>query len=353
MEAKPVSPSPAEGVPLNPEEPSPEPVPRGLGMESPEEPGPLRVAVVQAAPVFLDRDATTEKVIAIVREAAAAGARVIAFPEGFVPGHPGWVELLPLKDPRSLQLSKRLFENAVEVPGPAMNSIARACGDAEIAAVVGVCERVPNTTGTLYNAQVFIDASGTIACKHQKFVPTVGERFVHAPGRTGILNNLRVGELTVTGLICGENSHPLAQYASACSYPTIHAAAWPQHLSPDKEMQPIIELVSRGLAYSLKTFVCSSVMTIGEDMIDAYGTDDTVGYLRSDAARGMSTVFAPTGEVVAQAAGHEEQLLFADIEPDDVIIPKFVHDVVGHYNRPELFAHLFESSDARAAAGPR
>ena len=103
----------------------------------------------------------------------------IGFPEGVLPGHPGWVELLP-QDRRAYALSKRLFQNAVEVPGPAIDAVARACAQGGIGAVLGVCERRPRTTGTLFNAQVFIDASGRVAEKHQKLVPTVGERVVRA-----------------------------------------------------------------------------------------------------------------------------------------------------------------------------
>jgi aliphatic nitrilase len=300
----------------------------------------MKVAAVQATPIFLDRDRTVDKAIALIERAAAEGAELIAFPEGFVPGHPGWVELLP-QDARALSLSKRLFLNAVEVPGPAIDAIARACGKAGIAAVVGICERVPRTTGTLFNTQVFIDERGRIAAKHQKYVPTVGERLVHSPGTTGSVNAFALDDITVSGLICGENSNPLAQYATARAYPTVHVASWPQHFSPTLEMQPVVELVSKALAYTLKSFVINSVTTIGDEMLDAYGGQFT-DFLTSDSARGRASVVAPTGAICAEADGYAEQLVHADIDPEDVIIPKFVHDTAGHYNRPELFAHLFD-----------
>lgn len=302
----------------------------------------MRLAAVQASPVFLDREATVEKAVALIGEAAEAGADVIGFPEGFVPGHPGWVELLPL-DQRSLDLSKRLFQNAVEVPSAATEALSSACAEGEIAAVVGVCERLPGTTGTLFNTQVFIDRSGRVGEKHQKFVPTVGERLVHGPGGTGSVNALRLdGETTVTGLICGENSNPLAQYATARAYPTVHVASWPQHFSPELEMQPVIEMVSRALAYSLKVFVVNAVTAIGEEMIEAYGDERTTPFLRSDEARGRASIVAPSGRIVEEAKDFTEQLVLADVDPADVIIPKFVHDTAGHYNRPELFSHLLE-----------
>jgi nitrilase len=291
--------------------------------------------------VFLDRDATVEKAAGLIGEAAEAGADVIGFPEGFIPGHPGWVEVLP-PDGLALDLSKRLFQNAVEIPSAATSAVADACAAGEIAAVVGLCERMPRTTGTLFNTQLFVDRSGRVLEKHQKFVPTVGERLVHGPGTTGSVNALELDEeVTVSGLICGENSNPLAQYATACAYPTVHVASWPQHFSPELPMQPVIELASRGLAYSLKVFVINAVTAIGEGMIDAYGDERTTPFLRSDEARGRASIVAPSGDILAEADGFGEQLVLADVDPSDVIIPKFVHDTAGHYNRPELFSHLF------------
>ncbi len=311
-------------------------------------PQPLRVAAVQAAPVFLDLDATVEKTIGLIEEAGAAGVKIIGFPEGFVPGHPGWVELLPF-DQRSLALGRRLFENAVEVPGPAIEAIAAACARSGVAAVVGICERRPRTTGTLYNTHVLIEADGTLARKHQKFVPTVGERLVHGPGDTGSANSMQLDGHTVTGLICGENSNPLAIYGSAVAYPTIHVASWPQHFSPELEMQPVIEMVSRSVAYTLKAFVVNAVMTIGPEMLEAYGDESTLPFLTSAEAGGRASVVGPGGQIIAEGEPGREQLVIAEIDPGAVLAPKFVHDFAGHYNRPDLFAHLFEDPAAQPA----
>ncbi len=308
----------------------------------------MRVCAVQAAPVFLDREASTERVVALIREAGEQGAELVGFPEGFVPGHPGWVEVLPF-DGAALELGRRLFEAAVEVPGPEVEAIARACGEAGVAAVVGICERLPGTTGTLFNSQLLIDAEGKLAGKHQKFVPTIGERLVHAPGRTGTANSLPLpGGRVATGLICGENSNPLAQYSTALAYPTVHVASWPQHFSPEVRMPPAIELVSRGLAYTLKSFVVNAVATIGPEMIAAYGTDPEVrAFLESPEAAGRASIVAPTGELLAEADGPAEQLVLADVDPDQPVVLKQVHDFAGHYNRPDLFAPLLDPDGER------
>lgn len=300
----------------------------------------MRVAAVQAAPVFLDRSATVDKVVALLEDAASTGAELVAFPEGFVPGHPGWVEFQPV-DERALVLSKALFLNAVEIPGPDLEPVLAACRELRVAAVLGVCERLPRSTGTLFNTQVFVNREGQVAAKHQKIVPTVGERMVHGPGTTGSANSFDAGGVTVTGLICGENSNPLAQYASVRAYPSVHVASWPSHFNPMVPMQSVVEMVSKSLAYTLRCFVLNSVATISVEMIDAYGSDASRDWLASPEAGGRSSIITPAGTTCAEADGATEQLVSADVDPDDVIIPKFVHDFAGHYNRPELFAHLF------------
>jgi nitrilase len=301
----------------------------------------VRLAAVQAAPAFLDREATVDKAVSLIEEAGRAGAQVVGFPEGFVPGHPAWVELLPFDD-QALGLGKRLFQNALEVPSPEVDRIAAACKEHSIVAVVGICERIAGTTGTLFNTQLFFDESGRLAAKHQKFVPTIGERLVHAPGRTGIENSVAAEAATVSGLICGENSNPLAQYSTALAYPSVHVAAWPPHFSPQIDMPEAIDFVSRSLAYSLKCFVINAVTLISEEMVEAYGdTSERREFLTAPGTSARASIVAPTGEVIAKAEGAKQQVLCADVELDDILGPKMVHDVAGHYSRPELFSHLF------------
>ena len=299
------------------------------------------VAAVQAAPEFLDREGSIDKACGLIAEAASQGASLIGFPEGFVPGHPGWVELLPFDD-RAVGLGRRLFLEALEIPGPGLARIQDACREGSIAAVVGACERLSGTTGTLFNTQVVIDEHGVVVGKHQKLVPTVGERLFHGPGGTGSSCAFPTGIGTVSTLICGENSNPLAQYAALVEYPVVHVASWPQHFSASVPMPPVITMVSQGLAYSMKAFVINAVSTVSEAMLEAYGTGPEADFLRDPAAQGRASVVAPTGQVIAQAEDGDEQLVYARIDTDSVIVPKMVHDYAGHYNRPELFAHLFE-----------
>src|SRR5581483_8907079 len=136
----------------------------------------VRVAAVQAASVFLDREGSTEKACRLIREAGANGARVIGFPEGFIPAHPIWYHHHAARDARAYVM-------------------------------IGVCEKMPNTIGTMFNTQLYIGPDGTIIRKHQKIMPTVGERLVHTGGYGDTFGAFQSEFGPMSGLICGENSN--------------------------------------------------------------------------------------------------------------------------------------------------
>lgn len=299
----------------------------------------VRVGAVQAAPIFLDRLGSIEKVVAIIKEAGELGVQILGFPEGFVPGHPGWMELHPF-DSVTQQLAKKLFKESVEIESGHLEPIQKQCAESGVHVVLGLCEKIKGSTGTLFNSQVHISSEGEIVCLHQKYVPTIGERLVHAPGRTGIGTSSETSAGKVSSLICGDNCHPLAVYATATEYPIFHVASWPQHFSPELSMNKAVEIASRGLAYSLKCFVLNSVTRISEQMISDYGHNGAEEFLRNKNASGRSSIVGPSGQIIAQAESEKEQIVVADLNPDDVIIPKMVHDVAGHYDRPELFVDL-------------
>src|SRR5690348_6714198 len=132
----------------------------------------VKVAAVQAASVFLDREGSTEKACRLIREAGKAGARVIGFPEGFIPAHPVWYHHHAATGAMANKLAVELFKNAVEIPGAETDALCAAARDACAYVVIGVCEKIPHTTGTMFNSQVYIGPDGTLIRKHQKIMPT-------------------------------------------------------------------------------------------------------------------------------------------------------------------------------------
>ena len=187
---------------------------------------PFLVAVAQVAPVFIDRDATIAKACAIMREAAAHGARLVVFPEAFVPCYPFWVWHVAAGDTRTLRgLYTELLDNAVAVPSDATDALCTAAREHGIAAVVGINEiNVEGSRTSLYNSVVYIGADGALAGKHRKLVPTGGERLVHAQGDGSTLTTFDLGFGNVGGLICWENYMPLARFTMYAAGVELYAA---------------------------------------------------------------------------------------------------------------------------------
>ncbi|MBM3525696.1 MAG: carbon-nitrogen hydrolase family protein [Alphaproteobacteria bacterium] len=309
----------------------------------------LRLAAVQAAPVFLDREASVEKACRLIHQAGANRADVIGFPEAFIATHPGWYNMLSASGAKSMQLARELFKNSVEVPSPATEALSRACREANVLAVVGINEKMPRTTGTMYNTQLFIDRTGEILGKHQKLVPTNGERLVHTGGHGSTMRAFHAHFGAVSGLICGENSNPLAAFALATDYPAVHVAAWPAHFMAPYWMQNSILVATCGLAYQLKCFVINAAALVDDDLIRAYeplAAEDRA-YLEEAKGKGAASIIGPMGQVLAGPMGPGEGILYADVDLEDLIMPKLIHDFAGHYNRADIFAVAIERGERR------
>lgn len=299
----------------------------------------LRVAAVQAAPVFLDREATVEKACRLIREAGENGAQLVGFPEGFIPAHPVWFHFHPVLSEKSLEWGTELFKNSVEVPGPATEALCEAARDANIYVVMGVCERRPDTTGTMYNTQLFIDRHGRIIGKHQKIKPTIGERLVHTGGFGDTMRAFDTEFGPISGLICGENQNPLAVFTLAADNTRIHVASWPHFFQKGwHTMGEVADLAGRALSYMAKCFVINACGTIDETMLEVLpASDEDRAFLQDPKSLGGSSIITPDSRVIAGPMGGEEGILYADVDLELAVKAKLTHDFAGHYNRPDVF----------------
>jgi len=299
----------------------------------------VRVAAVQAASVFLDRDKSTEKACALIREAGRNGARVIGFPEGFIPAHPLWYHHHAATGKVSNALAEQLFRNAVEIPGPQTEALCAAARDAGAYVVMGVCEKLPNTLGTMFNTHVYIGPDGALIRKHQKIMPTVGERLVHMGGYGDTFGAFPSEFGALSGLICGENANPLAVFALISEGTRIHVMSWPNYLSLGGEpMRNRVAVESQGFANISKAFVISACGTVDEQMIRLLnlppGEEEQV---RHPDCCGGSVIVAPSGRILAGPMGAEEGILYAECDLAISVRLKLKHDIGGHYNRPDIF----------------
>lgn len=299
------------------------------------------LAAVQASSVWLDRDATVEKACELIREAGRQGASFIAFPENFIPGHPSWFHYVPAGHRRSLQRAVRLVEQSVLIPGPSTDRLAAAVREAGLTAVIGLTERAPGMSGTLYNTQLYLGPDGGIIGKHQKLVATMTERMVHAPGGAETQRTFETPLGTVSSLICGENSNPLALGMIAAQHPVIHVASWPAHVSPSSlgGVREISHIASRGVAHMLGSYVVSSSGVNSQDMIDDIAVDDEDrAFLADPEKSGGACIVSPSGAVLAgPLEGGIEGIVYADVDLDACLRSRLVIDMGGHYNRSDVY----------------
>ncbi|MBW1799105.1 MAG: carbon-nitrogen hydrolase family protein [Deltaproteobacteria bacterium] len=307
----------------------------------------IKLAAVQAAPVFLNREASVEKACRLIREAGANGADFVGFPENFIPGHPIWYHFHPATSPKALDLAVALFENAVEIRSNATDALCDAAADANVFVVMGLTERRGDTTGTLFNTQLFIDRCGQIVGKHQKIVPTVGERLVHAGG-AGSSQGVVMSEWgPVSGLCCGENSNPMAVALLATQYTRIHVANWPNHFTPGyHSMAATSLLASRNIAYMCKCFVISPCGTISPDMVETLACNDKDrDYLLDPKEGGGSVILDPRADIIAgPLEGDHEGIIYAEADLKETVRGRFIHDFGGHYNRTDVFRLLWNDA---------
>jgi aliphatic nitrilase len=301
--------------------------------------GTVKVAAVQAASVFLDREASIEKACRLIREAGRNGARLIGFPEGFIPAHPVWYHHHAATGALANKLAVELFKNSVEIPGPQTEALGRAARDANAYVVMGVCEKLPNTTGTMFNTQIYFGPDGRIIRKHQKIMPTVGERLVHMGGYGDTFGAFQSEFGPMSGLICGENSNPLAVFALIAEGTRIHVMSWPNHFPTSGDpLRNRVAIDSQAFAQMSKAFVISACGTVDDHMIEMLKpSPEAEKFLRNPDCCGGSLIVDPLSRVIAGPMGAEEGILYAECNLDLGIQMKLRHDFAGHYNRPDIF----------------
>ena len=299
----------------------------------------VKVAAVQAASVFLDREGSTAKACRLIREAGKNGARVIAFPEGFIPTHPVWYHHHPATSAIANKLAVELFKNSVEIPGPEIDALCAAAREANAYVVMGVCEKLPQTLGTMFNSQVWIGPDGKLLGKHQKIMPTVGERLVHTGGFGDTFGAFQTEFGPASGLICGENSNPLAIFALTAEGSRLHVMSWPNHFPTSGDpMRNRVAIDSQAFAQMSKAWVISACGTVDEDMIRKLEVGPAgEKFLRNPDCCGGSVIVAPNSRIVAGPMGAEEGILYAECNLEVGISMKLRHDFAGHYNRPDIF----------------
>jgi len=303
----------------------------------------FKAAAVHAAPVFLDKHETTKKAASLIREAARAGADIVAFPETFIPAFPVWAALWAPIDNHDLFV--RMADQSVLIDGPEVKLLrdeARAQG---IFVSIGISERSPASVGGLWNTNLLIGDDGEILNHHRKLVPTFYEKLIWSAGDGAGLRvvDTRLGR--IGQLICGENTNPLARYALMAQGEQFHISSWPPVWPTRRPTDGVNYHIAaatriRASAHSFEAKVFGLVTAgvldkAARDML--VGRDRTAAEVLDATPRAASFFVDPTGEQIGDALCEDEGILYADIDLNRCVEPKQFHDVVGYYNRFDIF----------------
>ena len=299
----------------------------------------VKVAVIQAASVLFDREATIEKAKRLVNDAAAQGAEIVVFPEAFIPAYPRGLSFGMVVGSRTLEgrkLWQRYWENAVGVPGPATQRIGEIAHQSNVMVVIGVIERDRTfSEGTLYCTTLYFSAEGELLTKHRKLKPTGAERLIWGEGDGSTLAVVNTPKARIGGLICWENYMPLARMA-------MYRQGVEIYIAPTADSRDTWHATLRHIACEGRCFVLGCNQYYHKSMLPNYLHDHPEMVAQPDEmCRGGSVIISPMGDVIAGPLYGEEGMLFADLDMDEVKRAKVDFDVVGHYSRPDLFRFGF------------
>ncbi len=290
----------------------------------------VQVAVVQAAAVPFDTDACVEKAIRLIAEAAAAGAKVIVFPEAFIVGYPKGLSyglVVGARDPVGREEFRLYLDAAIEVPGPHTERLGEAAAAHGCYVVMGVIER---EQGTCYCTVLFFGPDGRLLGRHRKLMPTALERMIWGFGDGSTLTAVDSPYGRIGSVICWENYMPMLRMA-------MYAKGVALYCAPTADDRDTWLASMQHIALEGRCFVLTACQFIRKKDFP-----DTVRVFLGDSPdsvlmRGGSAIVSPLGKVLAGPHFGGETILTATLDLGEIARGKFDLDVVGHYSRPDIF----------------
>lgn len=293
---------------------------------------PWKAAVAQIASVPDDPLASARKAADAIRAAAGQGARLIVFPEAYLGGYPKGASFgapIGMRRPEGREAFRRYHEAAIDLSGDEVVVVAEATAQTGIFAVIGCIER---DGGTLYCTALFFDGAKGLIGKHRKLMPTAGERLIwgFGDGSTMPVYDTPLGR--VGAVICWENYMPMLRMHMYAQGIGIYCA--PTADDRDTWLPSMQHVALEGRCFVLTACQYITRAAYGDDHESALGDDPGTVMMR-----GGSAIIDPLGRVLAGPDFSGETILYAEIDPDQILRGKFDFDVTGHYSRPDVF-HL-------------
>ncbi|KAI1444749.1 carbon-nitrogen hydrolase [Annulohypoxylon stygium] len=307
----------------------------------------MRVAVIQSEPVWLDLAASVQKAIELIEEAAKGGARIVAFPESWIPGYPAWIWARPV----DVELQTDYIYQSLSIGSDEMEEIKDAAKKHSIAVVLGFSERSPSNS--VYIAQAIISPQGELALHRRKVKPTHMERTIFGDGSGDDLTNVVeldfgpiIGKVKVGTLACWEHTQPLLKYHTITQDEVIHISMWPPiDPSTGVDHPGLWSMTADGCQNLSQTYAIES----GTYVLHATAvcTQDGVNHMRTQSGivcpkpgGGHSCIIGPDGRRLTSPLGdgnpETEGIVYGDLDLTKVVANRGFLDIVGHYSRPDL-----------------
>jgi nitrilase len=297
----------------------------------------IRAAAIQISPVLFSREGTTEKVLAAINTAEREGVRLAVFPETFIPYYPYFSFIQPpvLMGKEHL----RLYEQAVEVPSPTIEAVARAARVASMVVILGINEL---DRGSLYNTQLIFDADGTLSLKRRKITPTYHERMVWGQGNGAGLKVVETAAGRIGALACWEHYNPLARFALMAQHEQIHCSQFPGSMVGQIFTEQI-EVTIRHHALESGCFVVNATGWLSPEQKAQITADAKLQGVLSGGCH--TAIISPEGSHLCPPIVEGEGMAIADLDFSLITKRKRMMDTVGHYSRPDLLQLQLNASE--------
>ncbi|OJD36546.1 aliphatic nitrilase [Diplodia corticola] len=325
----------------------------------------IRVAACHASPVVLSAADTTDKCIRLIHEAANNGANLVVFPETYIPAFPVWSSMLPPTENHGF--FARMAQESIYVDGDEVQAIRNAAREKAISVSIGISEKVRYSSATLFNTNLIIAEDGRLLVHHRKLMPTFFEKLTWSPGDGHGLRVVDVARGCKLGaLICGENTNPLARYTLMAQGEQLHVSSWPpmwptrdptsSASTGERNYDNVTANRTRAAAHCFEA-KCFGVLCAGflddaavEAIVSLSSDQDLVRNIIRHSPRGASMFLDPTGALITGFTSQdgekekekdylqaEEGILYADLDLAKCVEGKQYHDVVGGYQRLDVF----------------